>query len=88
MGGKAPRGAVGAAAPGGSSLSSSDGGAARVSPLGLALGPALPPEGVTPAGLQQQVQRLLDDAPLGTGGGLNSPPARALKRTSAGRPPN
>ena len=37
--------------------------------MGLALGPALPPEGVTPAGLQQQVQRLLDDAPLGTAAG-------------------
>ena len=37
--------------------------------MGLAVGPALPPEGVTPAGLQQQVQRLLDDAPLGTAAG-------------------
>ena len=39
------------------------------SPVGLTVGPALAPDGLTPAGLQQQVQRLLDGAPLGAATG-------------------
>ena len=61
----------------GSAFWPSDGSATQVSPLRrsafspvrLAVGPALPPEGVTPAGLQQRVQRLLDGAPRGTAAG-------------------
>ena len=52
-------------------------GAARVgplrrnafSPVGLVVGPALPPQGVTAAGLQQQVQQLLNGAPPGAAAG-------------------
>ncbi|MBC7728430.1 MAG: 1-acyl-sn-glycerol-3-phosphate acyltransferase, partial [Microbacteriaceae bacterium] len=47
------------------------------SPVGLAVGPALPPEGVTPARLQQQVQRLLDGArPHAAAGHAVRPPVR------------
>ena len=58
---------------------------ARVGPLrrnafsavGLVVGPALPHQGVTPAALQQQVQRLLDSALLGAAAGQAlHPPVR------------
>jgi 1-acyl-sn-glycerol-3-phosphate acyltransferase len=60
-------------------------GAARVgplrrnafSPVGLVVGPAMPPQGITAAGLQQQVQQLLDSAPLGAAAGQAlRPPVR------------